>query len=64
MIAQRNLDGAEKKPHAFLAGLVGGYLVFGNDNNVNQQVTQHTVEKVYLCNLVYTHRLCCISFPE
>lgn len=39
MILQRRLNGGkERKADPFFAGLVGGYLVFGENNNINQQV--------------------------
>lgn len=38
MVLQRRFAGKEQSHHAFLAGLIGGYIVFGDDNNVNYQV--------------------------
>jgi peroxisomal membrane protein 4 len=28
----------EGSSHSFLAGLIGGYLIFGKENNINKQV--------------------------
>jgi peroxisomal membrane protein 4 len=43
MLAQKQLrDGKEKSTDSFFAGLVGGYLIFGNDNSVNNQVIIET----------------------
>ena len=33
------MKGKEESHHAFLAGLIGGYFVFGEYNNVNYQVS-------------------------
>lgn len=38
LIVQRRMHGKERPMDSFLAGLVGGYMVFGENNNVNQQV--------------------------
>jgi len=38
MVVQRRAWGQEKGFHAFFAGLIGGYIVFGKNNNINQQV--------------------------
>ncbi|KAG0065065.1 hypothetical protein BGZ89_008629, partial [Linnemannia elongata] len=37
LIVQRRMHGKERPMDSFLAGLVGGYMVFGENNNVNQQ---------------------------
>lgn len=34
-------DGKEQVWDAFLSGLVGGYMVFGKDNGINQQVSPY-----------------------
>lgn len=40
MYVQKKLNGdKEADYHAFVAGLVGGYYVFGENNNINQQVS-------------------------
>jgi peroxisomal membrane protein 4 len=39
MIIQKRLNGGkEASIHPFIAGVVGGYYVFGENNNINQQV--------------------------
>lgn len=35
---QESLRGRRRQSHAFLAACVGGYLVFGDNNNINSQV--------------------------
>lgn len=38
--------GVEKSHHAFLAGCVGGYAVFRNDNPVNNQIVMYLLSRV------------------
>ena len=38
MYLQRKIIGKEQNGHSFMAGLIGGYFVFGENNNINQQV--------------------------
>ncbi|KAJ3111338.1 Peroxisomal membrane protein 4 [Phlyctochytrium bullatum] len=38
MVILRQIKGKEDEADAFVAGVVGGYIVFGKDNNINQQV--------------------------
>jgi peroxisomal membrane protein 4 len=38
MLVQKVLKGKEDSTDPFIAGLIGGYIVFGEDNNINQQV--------------------------
>ena len=38
MVIQRRSQGTEWKKDSFLAGLIGGWIVFGEDNPINQQV--------------------------
>jgi peroxisomal membrane protein 4 len=51
LLTQRKIFGKENQEHAFVAGVIGGYLIFGTENAVNQQV------KIISC------RLYCIYFP-
>ncbi|KAI9333618.1 Tim17/Tim22/Tim23/Pmp24 family-domain-containing protein [Obelidium mucronatum] len=37
MVLQRRIKGREDSADSFIAGLIGGYMVFGEDNNINQQ---------------------------
>jgi peroxisomal membrane protein 4 len=48
MLAQKRLlhGGKEAKSDAFFAGLVGGYIVFGKDNNVNQQIVLYLLSRI------------------
>jgi peroxisomal membrane protein 4 len=40
MLLQRKLNGGKGRPHdSFFAGLLGGYLVFGERNAINEQVS-------------------------
>jgi peroxisomal membrane protein 4 len=39
LLVQRKLNGGKARPHdTFFAGLLGGYLVFGERNAINEQV--------------------------
>lgn len=39
LLVQKHLNGGKQLDiHSFFAGLVGGYYVFGTNNNINQQV--------------------------
>ena len=39
LILQKKLNGGkERSTDAFIAGLIGGYYIFGKDNQVNNQV--------------------------
>jgi len=40
MYLQKKLLGQESSSHSFIAGTVGGYIVFGENNNINQQVSR------------------------
>ncbi|KAF9204663.1 hypothetical protein BGZ49_005012 [Haplosporangium sp. Z 27] len=46
LILQRRFHGKEKPAHSFLAGLVGGYIVFGENNNVNQQIVLYLFSRI------------------
>ncbi|KAL8916830.1 MAG: hypothetical protein Q9208_008317 [Pyrenodesmia sp. 3 TL-2023] len=52
MLLLRNVspDGKESSPHTFLAGLAGGYLVFGRgiQSSVNQQIVIYVFARVVL----------------
>ena len=39
MYLQKKLFGQETSSHSFIAGTIGGYIVFGENNNINQQVS-------------------------
>ena len=43
VLVQRKLNhGKEARSHTFLAGLLGGYIVFGDRNAVNEQVRRQS----------------------
>ncbi|RKP14022.1 peroxisomal membrane protein 4 [Piptocephalis cylindrospora] len=47
MLLQKHLAGdKEMSFHSFLAGLIGGYLVFGDDNGINQQMILYLFSRV------------------
>ncbi|RKP08428.1 peroxisomal membrane protein 4-like protein [Thamnocephalis sphaerospora] len=49
MLVQRKLcDGKELSAHSFLAGLVGGYFVFGKNTSVNKQIVLYVFARVVL----------------
>lgn len=41
-------DGSEKNHHPFLAGLIGGYLIFGENNNINQQIVLYLFSRIVM----------------
>ncbi|CAG8697879.1 11316_t:CDS:2, partial [Dentiscutata heterogama] len=44
MYLQKKINGGmEQNGHSFIAGLIGGYIVFGDNNRVNQQVKRQVV---------------------
>lgn len=58
LIVQRRMHGKERPMDSFLAGLVGGYMVFGENNNVNQQVVFISLSlAVYLPCSLYKDQL-------
>ncbi|KAJ3220701.1 Peroxisomal membrane protein 4 [Chytriomyces hyalinus] len=46
MVVQRRVKGKEDGFDSFFAGLVGGYFVFGEDNNINQQINMYLLSRV------------------
>ncbi|KAF7727619.1 hypothetical protein EC973_007380 [Apophysomyces ossiformis] len=49
MYIQKKLNGdKEAGYHSFLAGLVGGYYVFGENNNINQQIVLYLFSRVVM----------------
>jgi peroxisomal membrane protein 4 len=48
MLAQSRLlhGGKEANSDSFVAGLVGGYVVFGKDTNVNQQIVLYLLSRI------------------
>jgi peroxisomal membrane protein 4 len=52
LLVQRKVKGFEHQSDSFIAGIIGGYIIFGTDNAVNQQVAE------------IDGRLYCIYFRE
>lgn len=50
---QERMQGKSSQSHAFLAACVGGYLVFGDNNNINSQVWHQTSK--YIANSWFLH---------
>lgn len=46
----------EHKSDAFIAGLVGGYIIFGKDSNINHQIVLYLFSRVCIASakLIYT----------
>ncbi|CAG8636651.1 8187_t:CDS:2, partial [Acaulospora morrowiae] len=38
----------EHNSHSFIAGLVGGYYVFGENNNINQQIVLYVFARIMI----------------
>ncbi|KAI9309239.1 peroxisomal membrane protein 4 [Cunninghamella echinulata] len=49
MLLQKKINGGkEAKYHSFAAGLIGGYYVFGENNNINQQIVLYLFSRVVM----------------
>lgn len=49
MLSQRYLNSnKEHSAHAFIAGLVGGYYVFGKNNTVNSQIVYYLFSRIVI----------------
>ncbi|KAL1929689.1 hypothetical protein VTP01DRAFT_1827 [Rhizomucor pusillus] len=49
MFLQKKLNGdKEADIHPFIAGLVGGYFVFGENNSINQQIVLYVFARVFM----------------
>ncbi|KAJ3294384.1 Peroxisomal membrane protein 4 [Borealophlyctis nickersoniae] len=46
LAAQRIIKGKEHNFDAFFAGLIGGYIVFGKNNNVNMQIVLYLFSRI------------------
>lgn len=46
LIQRRANGGKEKKADSFIAGLIGGYFVFGNRNAINEQIVLYVASRV------------------
>merc|ERR1711894_670446 len=45
-LLMREMEGKTAEYHSFLAALVGGYLVFGNYNKVNEQINLYLLSRI------------------
>ncbi|KAJ3144516.1 Peroxisomal membrane protein 4 [Geranomyces variabilis] len=48
MALQRNIKGKEHGIDAFAAGVVGGYIVFGKNNNINNQIVLYLFSRIMI----------------
>ncbi|KAI8915287.1 hypothetical protein PhCBS80983_g01396 [Powellomyces hirtus] len=48
MAVQRNVKGKEHNVDSFLAGVIGGYIVFGKNNNVNNQIVLYLFSRIMI----------------
>ena len=48
MVIFKKLKNKESNGDSFLAGLVGGYIVFGEDNNINQQIVLYLFSRILI----------------
>ncbi len=46
MVLQRIVKGAEHSSDAFVAGVIGGYIIFGEENGVNQQINYYLLSRI------------------
>ncbi|KAJ3257188.1 Peroxisomal membrane protein 4 [Boothiomyces macroporosus] len=46
LLIQRKIKGKEHNPDSFIAGLIGGYIIFGSDNAVNQQIVLYLFSRI------------------
>ena len=58
MVLLRRTMGGEKTWHALLSGGIGGYLIFSQDNNVNNQIVLYLLARVSvsLVSLVFRNK--------
>ncbi|CAG8735494.1 17857_t:CDS:2, partial [Cetraspora pellucida] len=47
MYLQKKINGdREHNSHSFIAGLIGGYVIFGENNNINQQIVLYVFARI------------------
>jgi peroxisomal membrane protein 4 len=46
LLAQRKIKGFEHSSDSFIAGIIGGYIIFGTDNAVNQQIVLYLFSRI------------------
>ncbi|KAI9282557.1 peroxisomal membrane protein 4 [Sporodiniella umbellata] len=65
MIVQRKVNGGkEANLHPFIAGIVGGYFVFGENNGINQQIILYLFSRVVLAIVKVPVKREIIDAPE
>lgn len=57
---QEKIQGKSLQSHSFLAACIGGWLVFGDNNNINSQVRQVSSAHICNCNHVRSLKNFCI----
>jgi peroxisomal membrane protein 4 len=55
MALQRFIRGKEASSDSFFAGLIGGYIIFGDNNNINMQIVLYLFSRILvgLAKLIY-----------
>ncbi|CAG8463626.1 11645_t:CDS:2 [Scutellospora calospora] len=49
MYLQKKINGGkEQNGHSFIAGLIGGYIIFGENNNINQQIVLYVFARIMI----------------
>eukprot|EP01116_Phalansterium_solitarium_P002713 TRINITY_DN12900_c0_g1_i1.p1 TRINITY_DN12900_c0_g1~~TRINITY_DN12900_c0_g1_i1.p1 ORF type:complete len:208 (-),score=55.04 TRINITY_DN12900_c0_g1_i1:326-949(-) len=46
MLIFKRFSGKLEKPHPFIAGIIGGYYVFGENNNINNQIVLYLFSRI------------------
>jgi hypothetical protein len=64
LVQRRANGGKEKSADSFLAGLIGGYLVFGDRTAINEQVCDHYSAYLSTSLTIIPSRLSCTSALE
>ncbi|KAI9323582.1 peroxisomal membrane protein 4 [Dichotomocladium elegans] len=65
MFAQKKLNGGKEAGiHPFIAGLVGGYFVFGENNAINQQIVLYIFARVFLATVKLPVKRQIIDAPQ
>ncbi|KAI9189028.1 hypothetical protein H9P43_000455 [Blastocladiella emersonii ATCC 22665] len=61
---RRARGGKESTADAFLAGTVGGYLIFGANNNINQQIVLYLFSRIMIGMAKYAVKAEIVPSPE
>ncbi|KAJ8049477.1 Peroxisomal membrane protein 4 [Holothuria leucospilota] len=46
MVLLQRMEGKEQHFHPFIAGVIGGYLVFGENNKINSQINMYLLSRI------------------